>query len=119
MHASEPPLSLSAAHAGVATDRRAHDRVPLRRAAMLELAGRRIAVNLLDLSEGGAAVQVEEVGAAPGIAAALMLDTALLPARVVAAEDGCLHLAFQTLSPGAAAVVHRLLAPGAGHALPA
>ncbi|MBW6400696.1 PilZ domain-containing protein [Roseomonas sp. HJA6] len=101
------------------SDRRAHDRVPLRRAAMLELAGRRTAVNLLDLSEGGAAVQVEGLAAAPGTPAALMLDTALLPARVVAAEDGCFHLAFQTLSPGAAAVVNRLLAPDAGRALAA
>ena len=103
--AAGPPAALAGAG-----DRRAGERVPLRRGAMLELPGRRrAAVNLLDLSEGGAALQAEGLDVAPGMAAALMLDTALLPVTVVAVTDGRVHLAFGPLSPRAEAVVARLL----------
>ena len=94
-------------------DRRAHPRTPLRRGALLELGGRRHAVNLLDISEGGVALQGWGIEAAPGAGVALILDTSLLPATVVEAEDGRLHLAFQPLSPAGLAVVRRLLALGA------
>lgn len=91
-------------------DRRANERMPLRRGGMLELPGRRrAAVNLLDLSEGGAAVLAGGIDAAPGMAGALMLDTALLPVDVVAVSDGRIHLAFQPLSPEAETVLRRLL----------
>ena len=77
---------------------------------MLERPGRRrAAVNLLDLSAGGAALLAEGLDVAPGMAAALMLDTALLPVTVVAVTDGRVHLAFGPLSPRAEAVVARLL----------
>ena len=90
-------------------DRRAQDRVPLRRGGLLALDGRLIAVNLLDLSEGGAALFDTGIAALPGATGALMLDTALLPVTVVAVSEGRLHLAFQTLSPMAEAVLHRPL----------
>lgn len=111
MHLGQASPSPSAflTEAQALMDRRVRERVPLRRGAMLELGGRRVAVNLLDLSEGGAALQVEGITAAPGLAAALMLDTALLPATVVAVGEGQVHLAFPTLSPAAAMVVRRLL----------
>lgn len=106
------PAAAAAAAAGPAGagDRRAGERVPLRRGAMLERPGRRrAAVNLLDLSAGGAALLAEGLDVAPGMAAALMLDTALLPATVAAVTDGRVHLAFGPLSPAAEAVVARLL----------
>jgi len=93
-------------------DRRTHDRVPLRRAAMLEAGGRRSAVVLLDLSEGGVAVEGMSLDVTMGVSAALMLDTALIPASVVALEDGRVHLAFAPLSPAARAVVRRVLDSG-------
>ena len=93
-----------------APERRASERMPLRRGAMLELPGRRrTAVNLLDLSEGGAALEAEGLDVAPGMAGALMLDTALLPVSVVAVSGARVHLAFQALSPEAEAVLARLL----------
>ena len=93
-----------------APERRARERMPLRRGAMLELPGRRrTAVNLLDLSEGGAALEAEGLDVAPGMAGALMLDTALLPVSVVAVSGARVHLAFQALSPEAEAVLARLL----------
>ena len=114
MHPTTAPMptSLPARSAALrdhAEDRRAHDRVPLRRGGLLELAGRLIAVNLLDLSEGGAALFDTGIDALPGASGALMLDTALLPVTVVAVSDGRLHLAFQPLSPAAESVLHRLL----------
>lgn len=101
-------------------DRRAHPRTPLRQGALLELEGGRAAVTLLDLSEGGAAVQGQGIAAAAGQAVGLMLDTALIAATVVAleAEDGVLRLAFQPLSPAGAAAVGRLLALGRDAASP-
>lgn len=94
-------------------DRRAGQRVPLRRGAMLELPGRRrVAVNLIDLSEGGAALVADGLGIAPGTDAALMIDTALLPAIVVGVSADRVHLAFQALSPKAGLVLRRLLAGG-------
>ena len=84
-------------------DRRSHDRIPLDRGAMLELGGRRaVAVNLLDLSEGGAAVEVRDTEAAPGTEGRLVLDTALLPVRVVSCAEGRMGLAF--VAPGEAAL---------------
>lgn len=103
--AADPPPGATGA-----AERRASERVPLRRGAMLELPGRRrAAVNLLDLSEGGAALQAEGLDVAPGTAGALMLDTALLPVSVVAVSGGRVHLAFQSLSPEAMVVLQRLL----------
>jgi hypothetical protein len=91
-------------------DRRASERVPLRRGALLELAGCRwAAVNLLDLSEGGAALLADGVTAEPGLPVALMIDTARLPAIVVAVSDGRVHLAFRPLKPAAEAALRRLL----------
>ena len=103
--AADPPPRASGT-----VDRRARERTPLHRGAMLELPGRRrAAVNLLDLSEGGAALQAEGLDIAPGMAGALMLDTALLPVSVVAVSGERVHLAFQSLSPEAEVVLRRLL----------
>ncbi|MEO3473530.1 PilZ domain-containing protein [Roseomonas sp. CAU 1739] len=102
-----PAQAASLRHA--AGDRRVHERVPLRRGGILELAGRRIAVNLLDLSAGGVALFDTGIDAVPGTAGALILDTALLPVTVAAVSDGRLHLAFQALSPAADSVLRRLL----------
>lgn len=118
--AASPPDAGWPAAPAVASDRRASDRVPLRRGGMLELPGRRrAAVNLLDLSEGGAALLAGGIDAVPGMTGALMLHTALLPVSVVAVGDGRIHVAFQPLSPEAGAVLRRLLASEAEPALAA
>ncbi|MBR0652636.1 hypothetical protein GXW78_23465 [Roseomonas terrae] len=91
-------------------ERRGGERVPLRRGALLELPGRRrTAVNLLDLSGGGAAVAAFGTALQPGMAVALVIDTVLLPAVVVAVSEGRAHLAFRPLPQAAEAALHRLL----------
>lgn len=100
-------------------ERRASIRVPLRRGAMLELAGRRaVAVNLLDLSEGGAALDAAETGAAVGMAGALVFGTNLMPMRVVAVGEERIHVAFTALSPEARLAIRHMMS-GAGQALAA
>lgn len=100
-------------------DRRATARVPLRRGAMLELAGRRaVAVNLLDLSEGGAAIETGDINAEAGLEGALVFGTSLLPMRIVAVGQGRIHLAFTTLSAEARATIRHMIS-GAGQALAA
>lgn len=91
-------------------ERRAGIRVPLRRGALLELAGRRaIAVNLLDLSEGGAALDATGAGAAVGMEGALVFGTSLLPMRVVALGEDRIHLAFTALSPEARLAIRHMM----------
>lgn len=100
-------------------ERRASIRVPLRRGAMLELAGRRaVAVNLLDLSEGGAALDATETGVAVGMAGALVFGTNLMPMRVVAVGEERIHVAFTALSPEARLAIRHMMS-GAGQALAA
>lgn len=112
-------LDRIAAGAEADVERRASTRVPLRRGAMLELAGRRaVAVNLLDLSEGGAALEAGETGAAVGMEGALVFGTCLMPMRVVAVGQGRIHLAFTTLSAEARMAVRHMMG-GAGQALAA
>jgi hypothetical protein len=107
-----PALSPIGSLPNPARDRRASDRVPLRRGALLELPGaRRAAVNLLDLSIGGAALMADGIDARPGVTGALMIGTALLPVVVVAVSDGRVHLAFQSLSPKAESSLRGLLWP--------
>lgn len=91
-------------------DRRASARQPMGCGARLELAGRAIAANLLDLSEGGAGVEAPSDIAAPGDEGRLVIDTAVLPVRVVAAEDGRIGLAFTALSPLARETIRSILA---------
>ncbi len=106
---SQPGRAPSLPWAGLG-DRRAGERTPLRRGAMLELPGRRrLAVNLLDLSLGGAAVLDHGIGATMGATGALMLDTALMPVTVVAVSEDRLHLAFLPMAPEAESVLRRLL----------
>lgn len=103
-------LGQIAAVADAETDRRASIRVPLRRGAMLELAGHRaIAVNLLDLSEGGAALDATAAGAAVGMEGALVFGTCLMPMRVVAMGQGRIHLAFTALTPEARLAIRRMM----------
>lgn len=118
--ATYQPASLPAKPAHGEADRRANPRVPLRRGALLELSGRRrIAVNLLDLSEGGAALAAEGLDIAPGTEAALMIDTALLPATVLAVSGDRVHLAFRALPPKAELVLRRVLHAALEPLLPA
>jgi len=92
-------------------DRRGHDRRPMRRAARLELAGRApAAVNLLDLSEGGAGVAAPEGGATVGQKGSLVIGTAVLPVRVAAMQDGRLGLGFVDPTPAMLAALRGLLA---------
>ena len=94
-----------------AADRRASLRRPMGCGARLELAnGRALAVNLLDLSEGGAGVQAPSDIAAPGDEGHIVIDTAVLPVRVVTAEDGRIGLAFTALSPLARETIRGILA---------
>lgn len=95
-------------------DRRVHARTPLDRGAMLELDGRRaVAVNLLDLSEGGVGVEWADAAPPAGTTGRIVIDTALLPVRVVQAADGRLGLAFAAEAPAMAETVRRIVA-GAG-----
>lgn len=112
--ASIPPALLTAAGRPAAPERRASTRLPMGCGARLELRGRALAVNLQDLSEGGAGVQAPSDIAAPGDEGHLVLDTAVLPVRVVAAEEGRLGLAFTALSPLAAATIRSILADAGG-----
>ncbi len=92
-------------------DRRGHDRRPMRRAARLELAGRgAVAVNLLDLSEGGAGVAMPEGGAVIGQRGTLVVGSAVLPVQVAVAQGDRLGLVFADLTPTTAAALRALLA---------
>jgi methyl-accepting chemotaxis protein len=113
------PLGRITAGPAAAIERRASLRVPLRRGAMLELAGRRaVAVNLLDLSEGGAALDATETGAAVGMEGSLVFGTNLMPMRVVALGQDRIHVAFTALSPEARMTI-RQMTSGAEQALAA
>jgi hypothetical protein len=91
-------------------DRRVHPRTPLDRGAMLELAGQRqAAVNLMDLSEGGAAIELRDGSATTGATGRLVLDSAVLPVRVIAAEGRRVGLAFVSPAEGALATVRRVM----------
>ncbi|MBR0681482.1 PilZ domain-containing protein [Roseomonas eburnea] len=108
-----PPLRHTAATpAGgrARSDRRGEDRRPIGCGARLELATRKLAVNLLDLSEGGAGVEAPSDIAAPGDEGHLVLGTAVLPVRVVVAEGGRVGLAFTALSPLARETIRDILA---------
>ena len=92
-------------------DRRAHERTPLSRAARLELAGRAaVAVNLLDLSEGGAGVAAPEGGVAVGQRGTLVIGTAVVPVRVAAVQEGRAGLVFDAPNPATQAALRGLLA---------
>ncbi|MBR0673594.1 PilZ domain-containing protein [Neoroseomonas soli] len=110
-----PPAARAAAPAprGTAADRRSSDRSPMGCGARLELPGRALAVNLLDLSEGGAGVEAPSDIAAPGDEGHLVIDTAVLPVRVVATENGRIGLAFTALSPLAREAIRGILAESA------
>jgi hypothetical protein len=69
-----------------------------------------MAVNILDLSEGGVGVEAPVDIAGPGDAGYLVLDVAVVPLRVVAAQGGRLGLAFTAMSDVAAESVLRVLA---------
>jgi hypothetical protein len=93
-----------------AADRRADLRHRLDRGARLELAGRVAAVNLLDLSEGGAGVEASADLAAPGDEGCLVLDTAIVGVRVAAVAEGRIALAFTSLSRHALDTIRRIVA---------
>jgi hypothetical protein len=92
-----------------ARDRRRQPREPMACGAMLELAGRAWAVNLLDLSEGGAGVQAPSDVAVKGAEGVLVIDTAVIPVRVVAVDPGRLGLAFGRLTPPTLATIRDIL----------
>jgi hypothetical protein len=92
-----------------ARDRRRQPREPMACGAMLELAGRVWAVNLLDLSEGGAGVQAPSDVAVKGAEGVLVIDTAVIPVRVAAIDPGRLGLAFGRLPPRTLATIRDIL----------
>jgi hypothetical protein len=92
-----------------ARDRRRAPREPMACGAMLELAGRAWAVNLLDLSEGGAGVQAPSDVAVKGAEGVLVIDTAVIPVRVVAVDPGRLGLAFGRLPARTLATIRAIL----------
>lgn len=92
-------------------DRRQHPRTPMRQAVQLELPGRpTVAANLLDLSEAGAGVETPAGAIAPGTEGRLVLDTSVIPVRVVAAADRRVGLHFIAPSEQALATIRRVLA---------
>jgi hypothetical protein len=93
-----------------ARDRRRQPREPMACGALLELAGRAWAVNLLDLSEGGAGVQAPSDVAVEGAEGVLVIDTAVIPVRVAAVDPGRLGLAFGKLPPHTLATIRDILA---------
>ncbi|WP_198372930.1 PilZ domain-containing protein [Roseomonas rosulenta] len=93
-----------------ATDRRASARRPMACGAWLELDGRAVAVNLLDLSDGGAGVEAPPGIARPDDRGYVVIDTAVLPVRVVAVEDGRVSLTFTGVSPASLATIRSIIA---------
>ena len=94
----------------VQLDRCTSQRIPLHRGALLELTdGTRAAVNLLDLSDAGAAIAAVDTIVSPGASGNLVIDTVLLPITVVEKSDGRVHLSFQSLSLTAAYKLQRLI----------
>ena len=68
-----------------------------------------MAVNLLDLSEGGAGIEAPSHFAACGDEGILVLDTAILGVRVAGVEDARVALAFTALSPHAQETIRRIV----------
>lgn len=68
-----------------------------------------MAVNLLDLSEGGAGIEAPSQLAACGDEGVLVLDTAIVHVRVVGVEDERIALAFTGLSPHAQQTIRRIV----------
>jgi hypothetical protein len=92
-------------------DRRRGERVALHHSAELALDGRpRVRVSVINLSEGGAAVEAGDVEARPGMKGALKLGSCSLPVRVVTVDAGRLHLAFDSISLEARSVIGDLIA---------
>ena len=92
-------------------DRRQHPRTPMRQAVQLELPGRpTVAANLLDLSEAGAGVEAPLGAIAPGAEGRLVLDTSVIPVRIVAVADRRVGLHFIAPSEQALATIRRVLA---------
>jgi methyl-accepting chemotaxis protein len=92
-------------------DRREHDRRPMRRAARLELAGHgAVAVNLVDLSEGGAGISLPQGGARPGQDGTLVVGTAVLAVRVTSVQGDRVGLVFHEPTPAMVAALRAILA---------
>lgn len=91
-------------------DRRRSQREPLNCGARLELAGRAWAVNLLNLSEGGAAVNAPTDVASIGAEGHLVFDTAVVGVRVVSVHPDRLGLSFGRLTANASRAICEILA---------
>ncbi|WP_198378129.1 methyl-accepting chemotaxis protein [Neoroseomonas rubea] len=90
-------------------DRRVHARHPVDRSATLRLAGATAReVRLLDLSEGGAGVEMAPGDARPGQEGSLRIDGVDLPVRVASVDQGRAGLVFGAAAPQALAMVRRL-----------
>lgn len=93
-------------------ERRASPREPMCCGALLEMRGRALAVNVLDLSEGGAAVEAPSDLGVPGDEGRLVFGVAVVPVRVVTIEEGRFGLAFTAVSQVAAETIADILAAG-------
>ncbi len=92
-------------------DRRMHDRFTVERKATLTLAGGAARqVRVLDLSEGGAGIEMDPREVRTGQEGRLAIDGAEVPVRVASAADGRVGLSFAAAGPQALEHVRRLLA---------
>lgn len=108
---SPPPASSALQAREEDADRRQHPRTPMRQAVQLELPGRpTVAANLLDLSEAGAGVEAPAGAIAPGAEGRLVLDTSVIPVRIVAVADRRIGLHFIAASEQALATIRRVRA---------
>jgi hypothetical protein len=91
-----------------------HDRTPMERMASLVIAGGAARqVRLLDLSEGGAGIEMDPREVRIGQEGRLAIDGVQVPVRVVGAADGRVGLSFAAAGPQALDHVRRLLGPRA------
>ena len=95
-------------------DRRMHDRHPMERMASLALAGGAARqVRVVDLSEGGAGIEMDPREVRIGQDGTLAIDGHQVPVRVVGAADGRVGLSFAAAGPQALEHVRRLISPRA------
>jgi methyl-accepting chemotaxis protein len=91
-------------------DRRQHARTPIRLPVRLDLPGRAtLSTTLIDLSEGGAALEPVPPGAAVGQQGSLALAGLALRVQVASVAEGRLGLAFVAPDAQAQATIGRLL----------
>jgi methyl-accepting chemotaxis protein len=95
----------------VFADRRQHDRFPAECAVRLEIGGRVIAGQTIDLGFGGALLSLADTEVKPRLRGTLSIESLPpLPCRVMARSDLGLHIAFERGDEDAHAALHGRLA---------